>query len=161
MDLLFASVDIQSCFRIADPVSRLVVLAEAVQRRYQRTLLSSASSPAAFRNWLTPLHYRRLAAKGPIDWVFLYPPLSIADLALSLAVSRSRTGVAMWVPRCYLSALTPIRLQLLSAFKTGRRLAVVHSWESDHIWLCIFASSAHRSRMLTPSSSAVTAWTSF
>jgi hypothetical protein len=161
LNLLFASVDIQSCFRVADPVARSPVLAEVVQQHYQRSLLSSPSSPPALSNWLTPLHYRRLAAKGPIDWVFLYPPLSIADLSLALAVGRARVGVSMWIPRSYLSALTPIRLQLLTAFKTSRRLAVVHSWDLDHLWVCVFASSAHRSRMLCPSSAAVAAWTSF
>jgi hypothetical protein len=159
--LLFASVDIQSCFRVADPVARSPVLAGAVQRRYQRALLSSSSSPPTLSNWLTPLHYRRLATKGPVDWVFLYPPLSIADLSLALAVSRARVGVSMWIPRSYLSALTPTRLQLLSAFKSSRRLAVVHSWDSDSLWVCVFTSSAHRSRMLCPSSAVATAWTSF
>jgi hypothetical protein len=161
MAQLFASIDIQSCFRVADPVARSPVLAEAVQQRYQRALLSSPTSPPQLCNWLTPLHYKRLAAKGPIDWVFLYPPMSIADLSLALATTRARVGVAMWIPRSYLSALTPVRLQLLTAFKSGRRLAIVHSWDDDHLWVCIFASSAHRSRMLCPSSAAVTAWTSF
>ena len=161
MSLLFSSVDIQSCFRVADPVARSTVLREQLEQRYQRSPLSSASSPPRFSNWLSPLHYRRLAAKGPIDWVFLYPPLSIADISLTLGASRARVGVAMYVPRAYLSSLTDIRLQLLTAFKAERRLAIVHSWDSDHLWVCVFTTSAHRSRMLCPSSAAVTSWTSF
>jgi hypothetical protein len=161
MVLLFSSVDLQSCFRVADPVAKSAVLNEQLQQRYQRTLISSPSSPAKFINWLMPLHYRRLAVKGPIDWVFLYPPISIADLSLTLAASRARVGVAMHIHRTYLTALNPIRLQLLTAFKAERRLAIIHTWDDDHIWVCVFTTSSQRSRMLCPSSAVVTSWTSF
>jgi hypothetical protein len=159
--LLFSSIDIQSCFRVADPVARSTVLNEQLQQRYQRSLLSTPSSPAQFINWLTPLHYRRLAVKGPVDWVFLYPPISIADLSLTLAASRARVGVAMHIHRTYLTALDPIRLQLLTAFKAERRLAIIHSWDDDHLWVCVFTTSSQRSRMLCPSSAVATSWTSF
>jgi hypothetical protein len=161
LKLLFDSVDIQGCFRVADPTMQSVVLQGALQQRYQRKLMAAKTSPPHPSNWLTPGHYRLLADKAPIDWAFLYPPLSIADLALAIAVSRTRVGAAMWVPRAYLSDLSTTRLQLLSAFKLQRRLAVVHSWDSSYLWVCIFASSTHRTRMLCPSSAAVTAWTSF
>ena len=161
LDKLFASVDIQSCFRVADPVAHSAELNKTLQHRYQRAILTAANSPGQWSNWLTPLHYRRLASKGPIDWVFLYPPLSIADLSLALAVSRARLGVAMWIPKVYLSAPSPGRLRLLTAFKVERRLAIVQDWEDDNLWVCIFASSSHRTRMLCPSSAAVLAWTSF
>jgi hypothetical protein len=160
VDLLFQSVDIQSCFRVADPVCGSPVLAEVVQHRYQRALLSAPNAPAALSNWLSPLHYRRLATKGPIDFTFLYPPLSIADLALTLAATRSRVGVAMWVPSCYLSNLSHTRLLLLNSYKSQRRLAVIHSWSCSNLWVCIFTSSSHRTRMLTPSSALTTSWTS-
>jgi hypothetical protein len=65
LDSLFSSVDLQSCFRVAGPVAKSAVLNEQLQQRYQRTLLPSPSSPAKFINWLTPLHYRRLAVNGP------------------------------------------------------------------------------------------------
>jgi transposase InsO family protein len=161
IELLFSVVDLQSCFRIADPVAKSVVLLENIQQRYQRTLLSTPSSPAEYINWLTPLHYRRLATKGPIDWIFLYPPLSIADLSLTLAASRARVGVAMYIPCTYLSALNSIRLQVLTAFKAERRLATIHSWDSDFLWVCVFTTTSQRARMLCPSSAVITAWTSF
>ena len=109
----------------------------------------------------TPLHYRRLALKGPVDWIFLYPPVPLADLSLALAASRARVGVALWVPRTYLTSLPSPRLQLLSAFKAERRLAIVQSWVDDHLWLCMFSSAANRARMLSSESAAVTSWTSF
>ena len=137
------------------------ILLQAVKQRYQRPLLTSKSSPPHPINWLTPCHYRHLAVKGPIDWTFLYPPLAVADLALAIAASRSRIGVALWIPRAYLSDMTPNRLKLLSAFKLRRRLAIVQDWDNNHLWVCVFASASHSTRMLCPSSAAVTSWTTF
>jgi transposase InsO family protein len=161
MKLLFNAIDLQSCFRVADPVGQSPALQAAVLQRYQRQLLSSKSSPPHPSNWLTPGHYRSLAIKGPVDWAFLYPPLSIADLALSIAVSRTRIGAALWVPRAYLSNLTAARLQLLSAFKLQRRLVIVQGWDSNYVWVCVFASATHRTRMLCPCSATSTSWTTF
>jgi transposase InsO family protein len=160
LKLLFDSVDLQGCFRIGDPVAQSIILQQALQSRYQRKLVASKVSHPHPSNWLTPGHYRHLAAKGPLDWIFLYPPLSIADLSLAIAASRARVGVALWVPRAYLSNLTSVRLALLSAFKVQRRLLVVQDWDRDHLWVCIFSSTTHRTRMLCPSSAAVTSWTS-
>jgi hypothetical protein len=161
MQLLFDSIDIQSCFRIADPVAQSPSLATAVQQRYQRTLLSPGRSahphPA---NWLTPSYYKHLAAKGPVDWVFLYPPLALADLALAIALSRARVGAALWVPRAFLSNMPSTRLTLLTTLKRERRLAIVQSWDNDSLWVCCFTTSTHRTRMMCPSSAAITAWTS-
>ena len=161
MKLLFESVDIQACFRVADPVAQSPSLQSALSHRYQRKILSAGKKahphPA---NWLTPAYYQLLASNGPVDWVFLYPPLSIADLALAIALSRARMGVALWVPRAYLSNLTSTRLTLLTSLKQQRRLAVVQSWDSSYLWVCCFITSTFRTRMLTPSSAAVTAWTS-
>jgi Integrase zinc binding domain/Integrase core domain/PHD-finger/C-5 cytosine-specific DNA methylase len=162
MSLLFSSVDIQGCFRVADPVAQSPTLRAALQQRYQRDILVAPgkTSPPHPSNWLTPSYYRRLASKGPVDWTFLYPPISIADMALAIALSRSRIGVAMWIPRAYLSNLSAGRLRLLSALKTQRRLVVVQSWADPYLWVCGFATATHRTRMLCPCSAAVTAWTS-
>ena len=161
MKLLFDAVDIQACFRVADPVAQSPALQSALSLRYQRKILTPSNKahphPA---NWLTPSYYHLLASNGPVDWVFLYPPLSIADLALAIALSRARMGVALWVPRAYLSNLTSTRLTLLTGLKMQRRLAVVQPWDSSYLWVCCFANSTSRTRMLTPSSAAITAWTS-
>ena len=125
LQMLFRCIDLQSCFRVANPVAQSPILLQAVKQRYQRLLLTSKSSPPHPINGLTPGHYRHFAVKGPIDRTFLYPPLAVADLALAIAVSRSRIGVALWIPRAYLSNMTPNRLKLLSAFKLQRRLAIV------------------------------------
>jgi hypothetical protein len=158
--MLFESVDIQGCLRVADPVDQAPDLRAVLQQRYQRKLLVNPSSPPHPANWLFPGHYRALAAKGPVDWIFLYPPPNLTDLALAIAVSRARVGVALWVSRAFLSNLTTPRLGLLTVFKAQRRLAMVQSWDGTHLWVCVFASSTHRTRMLCPSSAAVTAWTS-
>ena len=135
-------------------------LREALQQRYQRKLPTTSASPPHPANWLNPGYARALAFRGPVDWVFLYPPTNLTDLALAIAVSRARVGVALWAPRAFLSDLTGARLGLLTAFKTQRRLAVVQHWDSSHLWVCIFASSTHRSRMLCPSPATASAWTS-
>ena len=160
MQLLFASVDIQACFRVADPVAQSPSLAAALLERYQRRALSTKRALPHPANWLSPSYYQLLAAKGPIDWVFLYPPLSITDLALTIAISQARMGVALWVPRSYLSNLSTTRLRLLTGLKQQRRLAVVQPWDSDYLWVCCFITATHRTRMLTPNSAAITAWTS-
>jgi PHD-finger/Integrase core domain len=160
LQLLFDAVDLQGCFRVGDPVSQSSTLQQALLSRYQRKLVVSKVSPPHPLNWLTPGHYRHLAAKGTLDWIFLYPPISITDMALAIAASQARVGVALWVPRAYLSNLTAVRLALLSAFKTQRRLLVVQDWARDHLWICVFSSTTHRTRMLCPSSAAVTSWTS-
>lgn len=161
MQLLFQSIDIQACFRVADPVAQSPVLQTALMDRYQRRILSPGKNAAPHpAHWLNPSYYQQLASKGPVDWVFLYPPLSIADLSLAIALTRARMGVALWVPRNYLSNLSAIRLSTLTGLKKQRRLAVVQSWEADHLWVCCFITSTHRTRMLSPSSAAVTAWTS-
>jgi hypothetical protein len=161
MQLLFSAVDIQGCFRVADPVAQSPLLVEALQQRYKRPLLkSSPTNPPHPANWLSPGYYRHLAVKGPVDWAFLYPPLSIADLALAVAMNRARVGVALWVPRAYLSNLSSIRLSLLTSLKAQRRLVIVQSWADPYLWVCCFTSAAHRNRMLCPDSAAATAWTS-
>ena len=95
-----------------------------------------------------------------MDWAFLYPPLSIADLALAVAMNRATAGAALWVPRAYLSNMPALRLSLLTSLKAQRRLVIVQSWADPCLWVCCFASASHRTRMLCPNSAAITAWTS-
>ena len=163
LQLLINSIDINSCVRVADPAAQSLPLQSMLKDRYQRTLLSVKDELPHPANWLSPRHYRLLAARGPVDWTFLIDvPMSLCDMAFALAISRSRVGVAIWVPRCFLTNLNTTRLALLSLLKSERRLAIVQhdNPASSYLWVCCFTTATHRTRMLCPCSTAVSGWTS-
>lgn len=163
VQLLISSIDINSCARVADPAAQSVPLQAMLHNRYQRKLLATTSEQPHPANWLSPRYYRLLAKKGPVDWTFLLDvPLSLSDLALALAISQSRAGVAMWTPRCFLTNLSATRLALLTMLKSQRRLAIVQhdSPTSNYLWVCCFTTATHRTRMLCPCSTALGGWTS-
>ena len=161
LELLFSAVDIQSCFRIVDPICQSTQLAAKLSERYQRLLARHKTQHPHPKRLLEPGHYRRLSVKGPIDWVFLYPPVDLIDLSLAIATAFARVGVALWAPISYLSNLSSNRLRMLQPFKASNRLTMIREQGASHCWLCIFATPGHRSQMMTPSSAKATAWVSF
>ena len=158
---LLSAVDFRSCIRILDPAGVSTVLPEGLRDRYGKQLIAHPKERPQPRNWLTPQFYRRLQTVGLVDWVFLYPPLVVADAALGVAAPFARFGVALWVDRAFLNDLTSNRLALLTLLKDEHRLAIVQQYDSSKIWVCLFTSATHRRLMVSTDSTALDTWVTF
>ena len=145
--LFLRAVNLASCSRVACP-SGGASLQAALLDRHRISLLEPAL-PAAILS-LSPLCYRELGQKPPVDWLFIAPPAGAEALALALAVRFACFGVAMLMEAPQLLRCNHTMWQLLLRFKVADQLAILKpAQEGDGVWVIVFAASGFRATMLS------------
>ena len=139
--MLLQAVDLRSCVTICSPChhyGNMKVVQTLIEARYQRNVLAPDVGPTAP---ITPQFYKGQTRQTRMEWVFLFVPAGMEELALSLADKGVTVGVALLCPRAFMTTGPAYRQRLMQSYMDAGRLAVVSQEGQEYIWVCVFATS--------------------
>jgi transposase InsO family protein len=149
---LLGSVDIRSCQRICCPCASFGAseeIGQALMGRYGIDLIVPGEAQRGSLV-LSPAFYQAASRRSPWEWVFVFVPPGLEELALSIAVHEACIGVAMLCHSSFVTSGHGYRQRLLQGYMDEARLAVVSSPGQEYVWVCVFATAGHLGSMCNP-----------
>jgi transposase InsO family protein len=146
--MLLNVVDVRTCGRLVCPWGGEMCLESVLLQRYAVQCMS-AGADRPLEAMLSPGYYKHIGRQSPVDWVFLYPPVGLQDLALAVAVAAAVVGVAMLVDDSYVTSGPQHRQHMLKQLIDQERVAIVTEQGTSSAWVVVFATAGHLHSMCT------------